>query len=169
MASPDNTDANDLMCWLAEVGRRFIRKRQLGRLFLSRVAFRIDDSNGPEPDLAFVATARLHLIRRGYVDGAPDAAMEIVSPESVDRDYNAKRHQYEQAGVREYWIIDELEHRMTLLRLGRDGTYKEVRPRKGILASKVITGFWLRTTWLWQPELPDPDEVLREILAGPPE
>jgi Uma2 family endonuclease len=164
MASPDNLDANELMLWFAEVLRKFIRIKKLGRLFGSRVAFRIDDRNGPEPDLGFVATSRLHLLERGYVRGAPDLAIEIVSPESVDRDYIAKRGQYEQAGVREYWIIDEVQCRVTLLRLGRDGTFKAVKPRKGILESKVIAGFWLRPAWLWQNELPDPDEVLKEIM-----
>jgi Uma2 family endonuclease len=169
MASPDNTDANDLMCWLGAILLLFICKYKLGRLFASRVAFRLDDSNGPEPDLGFVATERLHLVQRGYVDGGPDAAFEIVSPESVERDYIAKRQQYEQAGVREYWIIDEVRSRITLLRLGHDGTYKAVRPRKGVLASTVIAGFWLRPAWLWQDQLPDPDAVLQEILAGPPQ
>jgi Uma2 family endonuclease len=168
MASPENLDANDLLGWLVELLRPFIRKGKLGRFFFSRVAFRLDDSNGPEPDLGFVAAGRLHLLRRGHVKGAPDAAFEVVSPESVDRDYIAKRRQYEQAGVQEYWIIDEVQSRVTLLRLDRDGKYKEIKPRKGILQSKVIAGFWLRPAWLWQNELPDPDEVLREILAGTP-
>jgi Uma2 family endonuclease len=169
MASPDNLNANILFLWLVELLGPLVRKQRLGRIFGSRVAFRIDDANGPEPDIGFVATKRLHLLRRGYVNGAPNAAFEIVSPESVDRDYIAKRRQYEQAGVREYWILDEIKSTVTLLRLGSDGTYKEMRPRKGALQSKVITGFWLRSAWLWQEELPDPQVVLAEILAGPPQ
>jgi Uma2 family endonuclease len=168
MASPENTDANERFMWLAAILEFFVRMKKLGRMFGSRVAFRIDETNGPEPDLAFVATARLHLVRRGRVDGPPDLAIEIVSPESVARDWISKRQQYEQAGVIEYWIIDEIKSTVTLLRLGRDLKYKEVRPRKGVLESKVIAGFWLRPAWLWQDKLPDPDEVLREILAGTP-
>jgi Uma2 family endonuclease len=168
MASPENTAATDIFMWLGGLTDFFVRKKKLSRMFGSRVAFHIDDRNGPEPDLAFVAAKRLRLVKRRRVDGAPDLAIEIVSPESIDRDFVLKRRRYEQAGVREYWIIDELESRVTLLRLGRDGRYKEVRPRKGVLESKVISGFWLRPAWLWQKELPDPDEVLREILAGPP-
>jgi len=168
MASPENTDADKLSLWLVQVLGPFIHKKKLGRIFGSRVAFRIDNRNSPEPDLAFVAADRLDLVRRGGVDGAPDLAVEIVSPESVDRDYVTKRRLYERAGVREYWIIDEVHNRVTLLRLGRDRTYKEVRPRKGVLQSKVLTGFWLRPAWLWQAELPDPADVLQEILAGPP-
>ena len=101
-----------------------------------------------------------------YVSHSPP--IEIVSPESVDRDYIKKRQQYEQAGVGEYWIIDELKSLVKLLRLGDDAQYKEVKPRKGVLMSTTIAGFWLRTAWLWQTELPDPDDVLHEILAGPP-
>lgn len=56
---------------------------------------------------------------------------------------------------------------MTLLRLGSKG-YKEVRPRKGVLASKVLPGFWLRPEWTWQQPRRRKADVLTEILAGVP-
>src|SRR5262245_61686066 len=129
MASPDNTDANDLFVWLITLMNLFCRRKKLGKVYGSRVAFRLDDREGPEPDIAFVAANRLDLVRRGYVAGGPDLAVEIVSPDSVERDYKKKRAQYQKGGVREYWIIDEIEQRVTLLRLTERGKYREVRPR----------------------------------------
>ena len=38
MASPENTEGNDLEGWLYAVMRIFARKRKLGRVFVSRVA-----------------------------------------------------------------------------------------------------------------------------------
>ena len=134
-------------------------------MFGTRVAFRLDPRNGPEPDIAFVRKKRLHFVERGFVRGGPDLAVEIVSPDSVERDYDKKRKQYERAGVPEYWIVDEIEQKVTLLRLGKDGKYKEVRPRKGILHSKALPGFWLRVEWLWQSPLPKTVAVLREYRA----
>src|SRR4051812_29813439 len=93
MASPDNTDANDIFCWFLGLVHCYVEEKALGKLFGSRVAFRINDHNGPEPDLAFVRKDREHLILRGYVNGPPDVAVEIVSPESIDRDYQKKRKQ----------------------------------------------------------------------------
>jgi Uma2 family endonuclease len=164
MASPDNLDANDLFLWLATLARDFAEETDQGKIYGSRAAFRLSDVGGPEPDLAFVRNARLHLRRRGFFNGRPDVAMEIVSPESIERDYEMKRALYEAAGVPEYWIIDEMAQKVTLLRLGANGKYREVKPRKGELHSAVLRGFWLRPEWLWQDKLPRKRDVLQQML-----
>lgn len=167
MASPENTDANELFGWLLMVVRGYTRRRKLGRVFGSRVALRLSAEHGPEPDIAFVQRENLHLVQRGHVAGAADLAIEIVSPESVDRDYNRKRELYQEFGIPEYWIVDEMEQAVTLLRL-KKGKYREVRPKKGILSSEVLSGFWLRLEWLWQQPLPDEIDTILEILAKEP-
>jgi Uma2 family endonuclease len=164
MASPDNTDANDLFIWLVRLMGDFVELKDLGKLYGSRVAFRLDERGGPEPDIAYVRTDRLHLVQHGYIDGPPDLALEIVSPESVERDYELKRKQYREAGVPEYWIVDEILQKVTLLRLAA-GRYREVRPKKGELHSQVLTGFWLRPEWLWQDPRPKKTDVLAQILG----
>jgi Uma2 family endonuclease len=164
MASPDNTDANKLNVWLCTLMSIFARQRDLGQVFVTRVAFRLDDKNAPEPDIAFVRKDRLHLVKRGWVDGAPDLAAEIVSPDSVERDYGNKRDRYERSGVEEYWIVDELEERVTVLRLEENGRYREVRPEKGVLHSQALPGFCLRPEWCWQDPLPKELELLGEML-----
>jgi Uma2 family endonuclease len=169
MASPENLDANELFLCLGRLAGDFIEEVDLpGKLFGSRVAFRIDDTNGPEPDLAFVSGKRLHLLRKGFVAGRPDAAFEIVCPESVDRDYRKKRIQYQKAKVPEYWIIDTLIEKVTLLQLAASGRYHEVKPRNAELHSKVLTGFWIRPDWLWVRPLPPKSKILREILSRRP-
>jgi Uma2 family endonuclease len=166
MASPDNTDAGLINGWLYTLMFLFVQGKKLGRLYVSRVAYLLDKHNAPEPDIGFVSTERTGDIQRGRVLGGPDLAVEIVSPDSEERDYEKKREKYEQAGVREYWIIDELKKKVTLLRLDDKGKYRQARPRKGILESKVLPGFWLRPEWLWQEPLPDVEEVLKEIRAS---
>ena len=164
MASPDNTDANRLNGWLYTLMSVFARQKDLGQVFVSRVAFRLDDSNGPKPDIGFVRKQRLHLVKRGRVDGAPDLAVEIVSPDSVERDYGKKREQYERYGVEEYWIVDELEEKVTLLLLQTSGRYREVSPEKGVLHSQALPGFYLRPEWCWQDPLPSELRLLDEML-----
>jgi Uma2 family endonuclease len=166
MASPDNTDANLLNSWLCALLFLFVQGKKLGRIYISRVAFRLDEHNAPEPDIGFVSTARLDAVKRGRVEGGPDLAVEIISPDSEERDYGAKRVKYERAGVREYWIIDEDKQKVTLLRLDAKGKYRQARPQKGILHSKVLPGFWLRPEWLWQAPLPEVEQVLKEIRAS---
>ena len=164
MASPDNMDANELFVWLVSLLHGFVQAKELGKVYGSRAAFRLNKTNAPEPDIAFVSKHRLGAVRRGNFEGPPDLAVEIVSPESVERDYEKKRRQYEKAGVREYWIVDEMEQRVTLLRLHR-GKFREARARKGVLTSKVLPGFWLRPAWLWQRPLPNTIDTLRQILG----
>jgi Uma2 family endonuclease len=165
MASPDNTDANDLFMWLGGLMHDFAELKDLGKVYGSRVAFRLDDENSPEPDIGFVRKDRLHLVQRGFVDGPPDAAIEIVSPESVERDYEKKRKQFETAGILEYWIVDEIERKTLFLRLGRNKQYREVKPRKGVFTSTAIPGFWFRPQWLWQEPRPRKADVLAWITA----
>jgi len=168
MASPENTDANDLFFWLGGLMYDYAQSKDLGRVCGSRVAFRLDEKNAPEPDLAFVRKDRVNLFKRGFVEGPPDLAVEIVSPESVERDYGRKRTQYQQAGVSEYWIVDEIVEKVVLLRLSIKGTYREVRPKKGVFQSEVFSGFWLLAGWLWQRPLPNKIEKLTEILSKQP-
>jgi len=164
MASPENTDANDIVGWLYTLLRLFAKRRDLGRVFFSRVAFQLDDTNGPEPDVAFVAKMNLHRVRRGRVTGPPDLAVEVVSPDSVERDYRQKRQQYERAGVLEYWIVDELKEKVTFLRLDRKGKYRVVRLESGRFRSVVLPGFWIRPEWFWLKSQPDALDALNEIL-----
>src|SRR5271168_2737566 len=108
MASPDSSDAFRLNRWLLGLADDFVTERDLGEIFGIRIAFRLDFLQSPEPDLGFIKKSRLHLVKKGFIDGPPDAAFEIVSPESIERDYQKKRRQYQKYGVREYWIIDQM-------------------------------------------------------------
>lgn len=45
-------------------------------------------------------------ITRRNVFGAPDFVLEVISPSTKKNDYFKKLTKYENAGVREYWILD---------------------------------------------------------------
>jgi Uma2 family endonuclease len=164
---PDNTEANDLFVWLLRIFADYCEHFDLGKVFGSRVAFKLSDKNSPEPDIGIVLTPHLGRVKRSFVAGAADLAVEIVSPESVDRDYVKKRKQYEKYKFPEYWIVDEEMRKVTLLRL-EGGGYKEMKPLKGVLVSKVLPGFWFRPEWLWAKPRPKKLAVLAEILRGVP-
>ena len=81
-----------------------------------------------EPDLLFVSNARSGQLRKNHLEGPPDMLVEIVSPESVDRDWNEKPAEYEAAGVPEYWIVDPMTQRAEVYVLSATG---KVRSRAG--------------------------------------
>ncbi|HEY3245896.1 MAG TPA: Uma2 family endonuclease, partial [Phycisphaerae bacterium] len=142
MASPENSEHNDLVLWLATILRVFMEERDLGRVTMSRVAYRLGVKGGPEPDVAVVLKARSARIKRGYVEGRPDLAIEVVSPDSVARDYHLKWKQYERARVPEYWIIDPEERQTTFLRYER-GRFVKAAVRDHIFRSRILSGFQL--------------------------
>jgi Uma2 family endonuclease len=166
MASPDNTDANDINMWLGGLMYDFAEHFDLGQVHGSRVACKLDEFNAPEPDLAFVRKKFLRKILRGRIDGAPNVAVEIVSPDSVERDYHKKRRQYEEFGVDENWIINEVDKTATFLRLASDGKYQDVRVRDGVFRSKAFPGFWLHLSWLWRKTRPLKTQALAMLIRS---
>lgn len=71
-----------------------------------------DDKTYVEPDISVVCD-KDKLDDRGC-NGAPDWIVEIVSPSSKRMDYYIKLFKYRSAGVREYWIVDPMENRITV-------------------------------------------------------
>ena len=65
-----------------------------------------DSEEGVQPDLVFVSNDRAEIIRRGWLRGAPDLIVEILSPSTAGRDRSVKRDLYLQHAVAEYWIVD---------------------------------------------------------------
>ena len=63
-----------------------------------------DDRNMFEPDI--IITCDESKNNGDYYDGAPEMTIEILSPSTRRKDFLIKTRSYEQAGVREYWIVD---------------------------------------------------------------
>lgn len=57
-------------------------------------------------------------------ESAPLLIVEVVSPDSIKRDYRYKRSEYAALEVPEYWIVDPLELKITVLLL-EEGFYEE--------------------------------------------
>jgi Uma2 family endonuclease len=166
ISPPDTVAAGVLFLRLASLLADYVEEFDLGHVFCGQMAFRVTDREGPAPDIAFVRKEREGIIGSCLVNGPPDLAIEIVTPESIKRDYEIKRKVYERAGAEEYWIVDESEERIYLLRLTKAGKYEQVRPVKGALASRVVQGFYLRPEWFWKRPLPRKTDILHELLAS---
>ena len=58
--------------------------------------------------------------------GAPDLAIEILSPSTASKDCIRKRALYEKHGVKEYWLVDPTHRLVIIQRLGSDGLFGRV-------------------------------------------
>lgn len=123
------------------------------------------NGNSREPDIMFIRSENLEHISENRMEGAPDLIIEVVSNESVARDYDDKFIEYQECGVSEYWIIDPRPRRKRALfyQLGDDGEYIPVTPVGGIYTSRAVPGFWFKVAWLW--EQPDPLLTALEIAG----
>lgn len=55
--------------------------------------------------------------------GAPDLIVEVQSPSTAKRDMDEKFHLYEEAGVREYWIVFPKQNAITVFLLQENGKF----------------------------------------------
>lgn len=85
-----------------------------------------------EPDISIICD-RNKITDRGC-NGSPDLIIEVVSPGSKKYDYLTKANWYEQAGVREYWIIDPTKQKMIVYKFTpadidmQEYTFKDIVP-----------------------------------------
>jgi Uma2 family endonuclease len=70
-----------------------------------------------QPDILFIAKDRTPSPGTQIFEGAPDLIVEVLSPGSLRLDQHVKFGAYEQAGVREYWIVDPKTRAITVYSL----------------------------------------------------
>jgi Uma2 family endonuclease len=84
----------------------FVRPRALGEVFMAPVDVLLSQRDVVEPDVLFVSKTNATRLRERHVEGAPDLAIEVLSPSSARIDRVKKLRLYERHGVREYWVAD---------------------------------------------------------------
>lgn len=153
-----------LTTWLVAVLRAFADRKKLGELLGPDFQVRLGNQRRRRvPDLLFVDNSRRNLIGDKYLDGAPDMAIEIVSPDSGARDWREKYAEYEAAGVYEYWVIDPLARHVELYRLGECRRYTRVEAKDGVLRFETLPGFFVPIAWLWSDGRPDVTEAMHAL------
>jgi Uma2 family endonuclease len=99
-----------------------------------------------EPDLIYFSRERYKaVVTDKNAQGAPDLAIEILSPGTRRRDETLKRRLYERAGVTEYWIVDPKTETVKVHRL-ENGKYRRFelsRAAGEVLTTSLLPGLSL--------------------------
>ena len=88
---------------------QYVRQHKLGKLYTAETGFIL--SRNPDtvraPDAAFVTAERAAQQEKqsGFFDGAPDLAVEVISPSEKVDDIEEKLIDYLEAGVRLVWLV----------------------------------------------------------------
>lgn len=143
----------------------FVEQRRLGQVLFEKFQMRLPTRpSGREPDIIFVGNAHLPRLESSYLDGPGDLVVEVVSPESQERDRVPKFAEYQHDGVGEYWLIDPALQEALFFVLDDNGRFQSVTPDgEGIYHSVILPGLWLRVDWLWQRPLPPMTQARREL------
>lgn len=72
-----------------------------------------------QPDIVVVCDPK-KLENGKRCEGAPDWVIEIVSPSHREHDFLTKLNLYQEAGVREYWIVDPEQEKVFVYSMGAD-------------------------------------------------
>ncbi len=96
-----------------------------------------------QPDLCIVCDAS-KIDKKGCL-GAPDLIVEILSPGNTDREMKDKFDIYQEAGVKEYWLIEPKDKIVLVYVLNNEGKYVGLRPftSSDTLNSTLFEGFAL--------------------------
>jgi Uma2 family endonuclease len=126
------------------------------RPFIAPTDVRLTETDVVQPDILVVCDPAK--ITATHVEGAPEVVVEVLSPATAAKDLRQKRMLYERTGVREYVVVDPLEHYAIRFLLGPDGFDKgTVFGPDERLAFVMLEGLEVA---LWEVfELPGPEEA----------
>ena len=121
-----------------------------------------------EPDLQVILNNNTHTLTSTYMDGPANICIEVVSPESVQRDHGAKFEEYEKGGVPEYWLLDPIRSDTHFYRINASNVYVAHQPDEaGNYQSPQLPGLLLHVPTLWMTPLPGfmtIGEAVRQML-----
>lgn len=90
------------------------------QVFPGNIGVRTAENKSRIPDLVILTESQCQEIRSldsAVLNSAPILAVEIVSPHNPEDDYRYKRSEYAVREIPEYWIIDPIESKVSVLSL----------------------------------------------------
>lgn len=118
--SPTFIEHGDISNEIAYLLNVAVRKSQHGKLLIAEAGFLV--SRKPDtvrvPDVAFVTHERLAeaAVTKGFFPGAPDLAVEVVSPSDTAPRVHEKARMWIEAGCRAVWLVWPDDRSVTVYR-----------------------------------------------------
>jgi Uma2 family endonuclease len=143
---PPKPRHGDCQLSLGSAVREFVVSRGLGRVY-TESGYRLTPHTVRGPDVSFVRTSRLQDPDE-YFDGAPDLAVEIVSPGDDASDLREKIKQYLDAGTSVVWVVYPRSRQIDIHT--PDKTIRRLGVEDMLEAPKLLPGFQLSVSAILQ-------------------
>jgi Uma2 family endonuclease len=132
--------ATSINCALSD----FLKTAKLGRASTAEAGFLISRNHDTvrAPDVAFVRAERIPPGgQKKFFEGAPDLAVEVLSPDDRSSDVNAKIHDWLDAGCVQVWVVDPQTQSVTVYRNPREASI--FKSEDTLYAPDLLPGFSL--------------------------
>lgn len=169
--SPAGLIHNTIQNYLYMLLSAYFTLRPIGRVISQPFTQRLPNVEPKrEPDLLVILNSNPHVLRETYMDGPADICIEIVSPDSIDRDRGIKFQEYETGGVPEYWILDPIHREPLFYHLNDGGLYvPQSLDGDGNYQPPTLPDLMLHIPTLWNDPLPNFYEIAEAVKAMLPE
>jgi Uma2 family endonuclease len=130
----------------------FVRQHKLGHAYDSQTGYQCFADNPNlvrKPDISFVARGRLPGDKspKGHIKIAPDLAVEVVSPNDLYEEVEAKVNEFLAAGVKLVWVVSPGSK--TVLVRRPDDTCSLLREAGELSGEGVVPGFTCKVAELF--------------------
>jgi Uma2 family endonuclease len=146
--SPTGDEHGRVTMELAAPLHAHVKRNQLGRVYAAETGFKLesDPDTVRAPDIAFVRAERIQARGRveGYGEGAPDLAVEVLSPGNTKREMAEKVEDYFAAGARLVWIVSLKLKTVTVYRSLTD--IVTLTEKDTLDGGEVVPGFQIPVT-----------------------
>lgn len=151
MMTPAGGEHGEVVMNLARELSNHVKKHRLGVVYAAETGFLLarDPDTVRAPDVAFVrAERRAETATAGFIPGAPDLAVEVLSPQDRPRAVEAKVRGWLEAGARAVWVVD-LRHRAVTIHAS-DGAEHHLGEGDRLDAGGLIPGFEIQVAEIFR-------------------
>lgn len=147
------SDHSELVSELLELLRAFVKLHGLGRAYTDGRTYRLNYDPITKrltayiPDVSFVRKSRLWLRHDGWFDGAPDLAIEVISPSETNRTIQRKLTGYFKYGTQEVWLVYPIARMIEVYSSVENA--REINELETLEGSAVLPGFALKLAELF--------------------
>jgi Uma2 family endonuclease len=165
--SPVREEHDLLSAYFRRLLDTYFELRPIGTVRADPFVMRVDSTNSRrEPDLQIILNTNPGELTKTMMIGPADIVIEIVSPESVERDYGTKLSEYERGGIPEYWMFDPIHTDAFFRRLNEQGIYELIAPdADGYYTTPLLPGLKIHVPTLWNHPLPGNLTIVDSLRA----